>query len=346
MYQDAKDRIDAIHGMLESGHRSVRLESHTLLLWGLAAAGLIMGINAYFTPERFPDVWQRSLAANFCIASVLLVVGFTDFRLTRRARGLRDETISFVQRQLTKVWWLLIGMIVLINLGMNFFGGGYLFYGIVLAIMGVAFYIHGLFSQQMLSMIGGLLILLGLGGVLFNLPYYLIEWGTVFVFGIGFPLMAWIIKYDSGHISLHKRVILCALWLTAIAIPTLVVQQQAQSNNMFAGQVIGLRQYQLQEESSQSQIVNIPAGTPVPMRIELQGDVLQGTTMAELPTMLSQPLDLEVASGQLAGRYRVNNGPWNNGPYYYRVENLDIRMSLSPDQGPLVSLKLKIKTNQ
>ena len=45
--------------------------------------------------------------------------------------------------QLTKVWWLLVGLIVVISIGMNLFGGGYLFYGIVLALMGLAFYIHG-----------------------------------------------------------------------------------------------------------------------------------------------------------------------------------------------------------
>ncbi len=119
MLPRATEQLNAIHAMMESGHRSVRLERHTLVLWGLAAAFLILVVRLIFTPERFPETLQRVLASNLFIAALLTAVGVIDLRLTRRARRQRDETLSFVQVQLTKIWWLLVGLIVLINLGMN-----------------------------------------------------------------------------------------------------------------------------------------------------------------------------------------------------------------------------------
>jgi len=49
-------QLDAIHAMLSAGHRNLRIERHTLLLWGIPA-GLLFAISELIlTPSQFPDI--------------------------------------------------------------------------------------------------------------------------------------------------------------------------------------------------------------------------------------------------------------------------------------------------
>ena len=132
MWDHAADQIKSIHAMMSNGHRSVRMERHTLVLWGLAGALLIVMMRLFFPPENFDVKWHRTLVVNAISIVVLVSVAIWDFRLTRRSREARDETVSFVQIQLTKVWWSIVALIILIQLGMSFFGGGYLFFALLL----------------------------------------------------------------------------------------------------------------------------------------------------------------------------------------------------------------------
>ena len=176
MNADAKSQLQDIHAMLASGHRSIQLERHTLILWGLAAAFLILTVPLLFAPEYFEFRWQRAVTQNLFTSAVLIAIGILDFKLTRRVRAQRNESLSFVQRQLTKVWWMLVGLIMIINLGMNFFGGGYIFFAVALLIAGLALYIQGLFSQQMLCWVGVLMMVVGLASVALKLPHPELKW--------------------------------------------------------------------------------------------------------------------------------------------------------------------------
>ena len=340
----ASEQLKAIHAMMESGHRSVRLERHTLVLWGLAAAFLILVVRLTFTPERFPETMQRVLASNLFIAAILTAVGVIDFRLTRRARRQRDETLSFVQIQLTKIWWLLVGLIVLINLGMNFFGGGYMFYGIVFALMGIAFYVHGLFSQQMLAWIGVLLIGLGLGGVALNLPFVAMEWLAVFVFGLGFPLLALVLQRLPGDAGLAQRLGAMCGWLLLVIAPTGAAYHFSHESVPPEVPAVSLADYQ-RAVSGGSQVVRLPAGTLVPIAIEVTGDIFDGVGTAVLPVRLSQNLDLSVSNGRPDGLFRVNAEHWKKALYNYRVRDLKLQTTLARERGPEVSVQLNISTH-
>jgi hypothetical protein len=344
MLPRASDQLNAIHAMMESGHRSVRLERHTLVLWGLAAAFLILVVRLIFTPERFPETLQRVLASNLFIAALLTAVGVIDFRLTRRARRQRDETLSFVQVQLTKIWWLLVGLIVLINLGMNFFGGGYMFYGVVFALMGIAFYVHGLFSQQMLAWIGILLIGLGLGSVALNLPFVAMEWLAVFVFGLGFPLLALVLQRMPGDAGPVRRLGTTCGWLLLVLAPTGAAYHFSHESVPPEVPAVSLADYR-HAVSDGPQIVRLPAGTLVPFEIEVSGDILDGVATAVLPVRLSQNLDLSVNNGRPDGLFRVDAEHWKKALYNYRVRDLKLQTTLAPERGPEVSVKLNISTH-
>ena len=346
MWATTTGQLEAIHAMMAHGHRSVRLERHTLVLWGLAAAFLILFINAVFTPERFPVVRQRSLAANACIALVLAAVAVWDYRLTRAARRQRDEVISFVQRQLMKVWWLLMGMIVLINLGMNFFGGGYLFFSVTFALMGLAFYIHGLFSERVLSWAGLILIGLGLGSVALKLPYPAIEWLAVCVFGIGLPALGFVLDHKFAHATNSRRLVASALWLALMLLPAAGVYALTQRGDIPPATPVALADYQRRPPpASGAEIVRIPAGSRVPMHIEIAADALAGDNTVMLPLHLAQPLDIIVQDGQPDGRYRIGAGDWKQIRYNLRVSDVDKSATLTRADGFVMKLRLVLDTD-
>lgn len=370
-----QEQIAAIHAMMHTGHRSVRMEWHTLVLWGLAAAGLILGVRELFTPAHFPVNWQRVLAAHVFIALVVSVVGVWDYRWTRRARAQRDETLSFVQRQLIKVWWLMVALVVLINLGMNFFGGGYLFYAIMMALMGIAFYVHGLFSAQMLSWAGLGMVGLGLGSILVGLPFPLLEWLTVSVFGLGWPLLALLLYWEQRARSevedaatdgfdlarlqpgnqqrgwwqngprRLRRPALLLLWLGVITVPVAAQGYRAQHSGAPAQPVITLAQYQTMSHPPAAVIVQLPAGTVVPVKVAARGALLRGEGRANLPLVLAQPLSISVRDGHPDGRFRIGNGPWQDSRYSYRIRDFKLDALLEPATGPEVRLQFRISTD-
>lgn len=347
MWATTTGQLEAIHAMMEQGQRSVRFERHTLVLWGLAAAFLILLIDAVFTPERFPIVWQRALAANSCIALVLAAVAVWDYRLTRAARRRRDEIISFVQRQLMKVWWLLMGIIVLINLGMNFFGGGYLFFSLTFALMGLAFYIHGLFSERILSWAGLVLIGLGLGSVALKLPYPAIEWLAVCVFGLGLPALAFVLDYKPAHATYGRRLILSAAWLALMLLPAAGVYALAQRGDVPSTPPVALADYLRRPVApSGTEIVRIPAGSSVPTRIEVAADALAGDSSVILPLTLAQPLDIIVRTGVPDGRYRIGMGDWKQIRYNFRVTDIDKSATLTRADGFAMKLRLVLDTDR
>jgi hypothetical protein len=343
----ASVQIEAIHAMLASGHRSVHMERHTLILWGFATAGLILVATAIFTPERFPVTWLRAVATTAFISAVLAGVAYFDFYLIRRRRDLRDESISFVQLQMTKVWWLLVGLIVLINLGMHFFGGGYMFYSLVLILMGLALYIHGLFSKQMLTLAGLMMILLGLASMSLRLPFPVIEWLTICVFGLGWPLLGLSLNMSALNSSLKNRLLFSLGWLCLVCMPVIAIYQAGTLEAKPDALPTPLATYLQRGEQTgmREQVVTLAAGSSVPLNVELSGDVLDGVNATTLPMLLSQQLDIVLTDGKPDGRFRVANGPWKKYTYNYRIRDFSLSSTLDPKQGSQVKLKLHISTD-
>ena len=344
---EASEQIEAIHAMMASGHRSVHMERHTLILWGLTTAGLILIGTAIFTHERFPVTWVRALSTTAFIATVLAAVAYLDFYLLRRKRDLRAESLSFVQLQMTKVWWLLVGLIVLLNLGMHFFGGGYMFYSLVLMLMGLALYIHGLFSKQMLTLAGAMMILLGLMSISLRLPFGVIQWLTICCFGLGWPLLGVTLNLSRLNRSLKYRLLFSLGWLLIVTLPAFIIYQVGALEQKPEATAIPLAQFLQQDEqfADREQVVTLAAGSMVPLHVELTGDVLEGINVTTLPLLLSQPIEIAMSNGKPDGRFRVAQGPWKKYTYNYRIRDFSMSSSLDPQQGPQVKLKLHISTD-
>ena len=338
MQDHAAIQIEAIHSMLTNGHRSVRLERHSMILWGLTAAFLILFVNAVFTREHIPLLWQRSLASNGFITLVVILVAYWDFRLTRQQRELRDETLSFIQVQLTKVWWSLIGLIILINLGMNFFGGKYLFYPIMIALAGLGFYIQGLFSQQLLAWNGILMILLGLACLILQTPYPTMEWLTIILAGLGVPLLAWLIDIPVIQQKLSYRLISSVGWLCLVTLPTWAIHQSSYQTPRPDWPQISLQDYRQQAPAQQEHVVRIPAGTQIPFGINIRGETLASVERTVIPLTLKRPLDVTVSKGKLDGRYRVENGNWVHPRRKFVIKERQLATQLTDKEGVKIEL--------
>lgn len=343
MRHEAAVKIEDIHAMMASGHRSIKIERHTLMLWGITGALLILIVDRLFTPEYIVVHWQLVLFSNLFVACVLILVAILDFRLTRRKRENRDETLSFVQLQLIKLWWLFIALIVLINIGMNFYGGGYLFYPIVLALLGMALYAQGLFSQQMLSWIGVCLILLGLGSITLGITPNQQEWLAMSALGLGFTLLAWCINYPGGHSGVIKRALLSVAWLLTVIMPVATASWLNRDNSLDELPVISLDTYRDPgSHKNERQIVRIPAGTILPLSIEIAGNLLQQASTGSLQLKLAQEIEVVVAGENTQGLARVVNGSWNKNRHFYKVRKFQLSSSLDRNNGPQAKLLLDI----
>lgn len=343
----ANEQIESIRAMMAAGHQSVRMERHTLLLWGITAATLIFIVDLIFNPARFPVMWQRTLFATIFMAAILTTVGVWDFRLTRKRRAQRDESVSFVQVQVTKIWWMLVGLIIVMQLGMNFFGGGFLFYGMVLGLMGIAFYIHGLFSQQMLSWIGTLMLAIGLLMVALKVPFPLQKVLAASVFGLSFPYLAIFISRESLPDDFKARSLISMGWLLLALLPALVMARWTEQETLPTGDRMTLEQFlENPDKSTLTAIVQVPTGTRVPVLFTLQGNLAEKTKTITVPVSLSRSLELSVSEGKLNGRYRIGNGEWINPERSFSLRGSRIKSTLDLETGLQVQFDARISVKE
>ncbi len=336
-------QLQAIHSMLASGHASVRMERHTFVLWGVAASGLILLVPRLFSMELLPDHSQRMWLQNIFISFVLVSVGVLDAVWTSRVRQQRDETLSFIQRQVTKLWWLLIAMVVVINIGMNLYGGGYFFYGITLVLTGIGIYVHGLFSRQMLTWSGAMQILLGLVMIAVSPALYIQEWVAASAFGIGFPAFALMVDRTTERTA-YREFLLSFTWLAMVLVPAFIAVSLWHGYQFDDWQRMSWETYQQgSADANEDVVVTLPQGVEVPVAIHIEGDLLQPVEQP-LPLMMrtTRPVELAIEQGEVLGLLRIGEGEWRSG-HDYRINGWDAQARLSPQEGPSVDLKLKVE---
>jgi hypothetical protein len=266
-----------------------------------------------------------------------------DVAWTARIRSRRDETLSFVQRQVTKLWWLLIALVVVINIGMNLYGGGYFFYGITLVLTGIGIYVHGLFSRQLLTWSGALQILLGLVMIAVSPEIDVQEWVAASAFGIGFPAFALMVDRTVER-SVIKELMLSLGWLTLVLAPAFVAASLWQGQRYQSWPHLTWEGYLQHADKvyDEALVVTLPAGIYVPVSLHVTGDLLQPVEQpAPLMMKTTRPVDLAIDHGQVLGKMRIGDSDWRSG-YDYRIERWNAQGSLDPTGGPAVDLNMHV----
>ena len=330
------EQIQAIHAMLDAGHRGIRLERHTFWIWGLTGAFLILSVPQIFSHARFADGGDRILYQNLFIAVCLFAAGILDWHWTRRIRERKGETLPFVQRQITRVWWLLIGLIVAINIGMNLYGGGYLFFGVALVLVGIALYVHGLFSRQALSWGGGLLIVVGLALAAASPPIRIQEWTTASALGLGLPILSLLVQGERR--SPLKEFGLSLAWIALVLLPVATAVALTRPSAKAEGAVIDYRDYLQQSHMmTGNSAVRLPAGTRIPLRLEMEGDTLVPEGEVMIPMRLLRPATVTPGEDRL--RF---DGPWRRLEEFRLHGGLAVAGDLLPGDGARLRLHLTL----
>jgi hypothetical protein len=341
MSDTAARQLDAIHSMLSAGHRNLRIERHSLILWGITGGALFFLSAHILTPEQFPVVQQRAMAWLLLLSVVLSGVGLADWHLTRRAKQVRAEAWPFIHRQVLKVWWLLMAMGTLLTFAMFFFGGGYMLYSAWLVLLGLGLYVHGLFSEELLEWVGALVIVIGIISLAYRLPIETMRWISASTFGIGLPLLAAML--DRGRaFPARRRLAQTLLWLFSVLALPLLGQRYATALVLPDGPVISLESFQRQQDVGGTRIVALPKGTPVPVEIAVSGNLFDGATKPVLPLKLAESIEVLMVDGKLTGDTRFSGGAWQPAREARWITIPWINAELSTERGPLVRAGLVV----
>ena len=190
---------------------------------GLAGVFIALVIALVIKPGlNFAIRWYGDLLAITFSAIVLLLVAYIDFRLTKRFRNLRDESLPFVHCQLRKMVYLLFMLSVATYLGTALYGGWGISNCFYFAFVGIGFFVYGLFSGEILSWIGILLIVIGIVTVAIELSYAGLNCLYLSILGIGIPVLALVLNKPILHNNTLRRIIFSALWLLLIIIPAML----------------------------------------------------------------------------------------------------------------------------
>ena len=334
-------QLEAIHSMLSAGHRSIRMQRHSLVLWGIAGAFLCLATQQIITLERFPVHWLRAVAMLIFLAVVLSGVALADFHYTRYRIRVRDESLPFVQAQVTKVWWLLAGMGILFTFGTAFFGGGYMVFVVWLVLFGLGIYIHGLFSEEMLEWAGVMMIVLGVAALALSAPHRATQWLAASAFGLGMPLLSMMLDRGESK-SVWIRASQSALWLAVVLVPPFVAYQFWKSEDPPVAAAMSLESFRRPADASAAAVVAIPAGTRIPLKVRIGGDIVEDSDDMALMLTLSRPIEVFIADGKPDGRFRVAGGQWKHRTQSMWVQGVELDGTLSPSAGPAAALKLTL----
>lgn len=319
-----QEQLHAIQSMLASGHRSVHLERHSLLLIG-GVGGFLCGATEWIiTAERFPDNRQRALALLLWLGFWLGGSSFLDHRLTHRARLRRAETLPFAQAQITRAWWMLLSVGSLGSFAMFFYGGGAMIHGLWIVLLGLGIYLFGLFSRPLVEWIGLSTILLGVAALATGLPFGATRWLNASCFAIGMPLAGWLAARVDAR-GLARRLAALALWIALVVAPPLLFAAMALTDPP-AGPLTAPDSAAIADGE---RIVRLEPGTRLPLRIDLESPILSASPQAELGLTLTLPVEVALRDGQPDGRYRIADGAWHGiheGVLHLMIDRISPRL--------------------
>ncbi|WP_448204038.1 hypothetical protein [Azospirillum sp. sgz302134] len=339
---DAVNRqLFAIQSMLSSGHRNLRIERHTLLLWGLSGGGLLVVSDLIFTPQQIPSNEMRAFAWLALLTAVLGAAGLIDWHLTRRVKQQRDETWSFVHRQVLKVWWLLVAMGTLLTFATFFFGGGYMICAAWVILLGIGLYVHGLFSEELLEWVGATAILIGAGTLVARLDYDQTRWIAASFCGLGLPLLAGMLDHGRRRPAWHRMAQTVAWILVVLGLP-LGARLAGQRAVDDAAPRLSLESYRRNPVTSGPALVTLPAGAAVPVTLAISGNLLDVEGPFTLPLTLREPVEVLFQDGRPTERFRVGDGGWARASSNISITMPSWTITLDPARGPAVETSLLV----
>ncbi len=345
MQQELERRLDAIHNMLDTGHRSIRLEPHTLPLWGITLGILTAFVGSIYRSLYEQAFWKGLVGEHVTITIVVALALAIDYRLTKSRRRSRDETLTLLQKKITHAIWVIFGIGVFISFyAVIKLGGGTNVLGLHIVLAGSVLLILGMFSEPWIRWAGGTTIISGIAAILLLEPSTTLRIFTACVFAIGAPTIQ---VFSPWATSAIRCAGLSLAWVALVAITAIaVVQVQSRlvvpDDNLPAFNLAELKD---QAPSGRYRVL-LPAGTRIPVELSVEVDVLGQPANATMDFQLAKPLEVVVEDGQPNGTFRVGGGPWLRArDALYRKQFLR-ETYISPEDGPILRRKLVLATDR
>jgi hypothetical protein len=344
MHPGTHSRLTALQNLLVAGHRPIQMRPGSLMRWGWAFALLAWTTDPLL---RLPQL-QGQPAFQAAVAMLWLGTGigltaYLDWRAIQSAAMQAEETLPFVQLQVSKVWWLLLVAGVLYTGSTFFFGGAYQVYMVWLALVGLGLFLHGLFSQELVEWAGAAIFLLALLVLISGLP---LAWHRPLVIsasGIGLPLLGWLLHRRAASPPNTARLMACVMGLLfASILPAMAAMQWSQRLALPQDIPVYSRQALLQLGDDPGQwprylALHLEAGTPIDLKLDIQGNLLKSTSQgAHLTYTIAQDMDLLLIDGKLSHHVRRNGQDWNDSAGWLRITQLDLVPDLSQASGLIV----------
>lgn len=338
-------QLDSIQSMLTEGHKGIRLESHTLPLWGLC-----IGFLTAFTYDLSRPVyalghgWGKAFEIGLVLFTLFLAV-WLDHRLTKKARVHRDETISIIQKKVTYVIWMLFAFAFLLDLYANLYlGGGRVMFGVYLVLSGIVLVMLGLYSELWYRWSGVVLILSGLGIMFLLQPSNTTRLLTASVFMVGGIGMA---ALQPLAINRMRCMTLSIVWLAAALLTATLMYKIDYAFDISPDEHSNMSWSEYQNNKPDgTHIVSLAAGSEIPVRISVKGDVFEDTVKASMLLKTSKKIELEFNHGKPTGIYRINGGQWlerNDGLY---MRELVRKTIIENEQGPELVRSINLGTEK
>ena len=339
MITETEQRLEDIQSMMHIGHKSIQIEKHTFFYWGIA--GGLLTVLLEFLYRNAATLMTTTVYVGLCI-TVLGLVGYFDYRKTRKIRRSQDKSVSFIQVRMTRIWWLLIGTAILFSAGLDVYGGSAV-YSIWFVLIGLAIIINASFTTQPLGYYGCALIAIGIVSPML-LPYSGLKWLAVSVFGVGVPLLGFMLYRKFGFWQANKSYAVI-VWLVLSTAPGYVIY--AVEKNITAplipSTMLSLAEYQSNPTSPAGlQIIKLPVGTIVPLKLSAQGKTIADGVFTQLPLVLNEPVEVVLENGKLNGTYRIGQGAWSTLKSWELLSFNDLYINLTSQEGFTMDVKLGI----
>lgn len=135
------------------------------------------------------------------------------------------------------------------------------------------------------------------------------------------------------------------IWLLVVVVPPLLVERYLTAR-VPQTDTISLADYQRLTPTKAPQIVSIPAGTTVPVQIQISGDVFRNSQQLELPLKLDKSIEIVMEDGQPTRKVRFSGDDWQNSNEagWFRIPW--IRGQIGKESGPSLSTKFDINLHR
>ena len=346
-----QNRLSVLQNLLVAGHRPIQFRPGSLVRWGWAFAWLAWSTDPLL---RLPAL-QGQAALQAAVAMVWLGAGmgltaWLDWRAMQAAALQAEETLPFVQVQISKVWGLLLAAGVLYTGSTFFFGGAYQVYMVWLALVGLGLFLHGLFSQELVEWAGAAIFLMALLVLISGLP---LTWHRPLVIstsGLGLPLLGWLLHRRAVPLPNTTRSMVCVLGLLAASVlPAMAAVQWNQSIALPPDIPTYSRAALLKLGSDPSQwprfvALRLEAGTPMALQLDIQGGVLQpASNGGHLNYTVAQDMDVLLIDGQLSHHIRRAGEDWRDSAGWLRITQLELTPDLTQPSGLMVHSRARIE---